>query len=43
VAEPWGNLGVQPGQETQWVVVAAHRGGFQEAIPPQTTMMVRVP
>ncbi|MEN9251186.1 MAG: glycoside hydrolase [Thermostichales cyanobacterium BF4_bins_65] len=40
---PWANLGVQPGQETQWVVITAERGTFQEAIPPQTTIMVRVP
>lgn len=43
LAVPWSNLGIQPGQETQWVVVAAENGVFQEAIPPQATIIVKVP
>ncbi|GAB4210653.1 MAG: glycoside hydrolase family 57 protein [Synechococcales cyanobacterium] len=43
LAVPWQDLGIQPGQETQWVVLTAESGTFREAIPPQTTIMVRVP
>ncbi|MEN9221612.1 MAG: glycoside hydrolase [Thermostichus sp. BF3_bins_97] len=43
VAVPWGNLGTQPGQEMQFIIVAAERDTFQEAIPPKATIALRIP
>ncbi|MCF2972244.1 glycoside hydrolase [Synechococcus sp. Nb3U1] len=43
VAVPWSNLGTQPGQEMQFIIVAAERDTFQEAIPPKATIALRIP
>ncbi len=43
VAIPWSNLGAQPGQELQFVIVAADGETFQEGIPPKATIALRRP
>ncbi|WP_414412912.1 hypothetical protein [Synechococcus sp. R8-2] len=43
VAIPWSNLGAQPGQELQFVILAADGETFQEGIPPKATIALRRP
>ncbi|MDX2271490.1 MAG: glycoside hydrolase [Cyanobacteriota bacterium] len=43
VAIPWSNLAIQPGQDTQFLVLTTEGEIFQEAVPPKATIAVRVP
>ncbi|MFS8896248.1 glycoside hydrolase, partial [Synechococcus sp. R3-13] len=43
VAIPWTNLGAQPGQELQFIILAADGETFQEGIPPKATIALRRP
>jgi hypothetical protein len=44
VAVPWSDVGTQPGQEMQFIIiVATERDTFQEAIPPKATIALRIP
>jgi alpha-amylase/alpha-mannosidase (GH57 family) len=43
IAIPWSDLAVQPGQDTQFLVITSDGEAFLEAIPPKATIAVRVP
>ncbi len=43
IAVPWSDLMVEPGQDTQFVVLMVEGDTLREAIPPKATIAVRVP
>ncbi len=43
ISIPWSDLSVQPGHDTQFVLITTESNTFREAIPPKATIAVRVP